>query len=332
MNGWTADRLPESIPSQKGRLAVVTGANSGIGEVTATALAGAGAEVVVAARDAGKARAAVERITAAVPGAVTRPEVLDLADLTSVAAFADRLTTAGRPLDLLVNNAGVMAIPDRRTTADGFELTFGTNHLGHFALTGGLLPLLLRAPGARVVTVSAMIARSRLARLDDLNSERRYRPMGSYATSKLANVLFARELQRQADAAGVGASGAAASGAAAAGRPGGAAGLTSVAVHPGTALTGLQQHGSRATQALIRLVLGRVIGQSVEGAALSSLYAATAPGIEPGGFYGPTGRFEGAGVPGPVRPPRAAEQPAAARELWAASEEFTGVRFAWPQR
>lgn len=208
MNGWTADRLPESIPSQKGRLAVVTGANSGIGEVTATALAGAGAEVVVAGRDAGKARAAVERITAAVPGAVARPEVLDLADLASVAAFADRLTAVGRPLDLLVNNAGVMAIPDRRTTADGFELTFGTNHLGHFALTGGLLPLLLRAPGARVVTVSAMIARSRLARLDDLNSERRYRPMGSYATSKLANVLFARELQRRADAAGVGESGA----------------------------------------------------------------------------------------------------------------------------
>ncbi|MFI5754031.1 oxidoreductase [Streptomyces sp. NPDC051569] len=309
MNDWS----PEHIPGQHGRLAVVTGANSGIGEITATELARAGAEVVLAGRSPGKLRDAADRLTASVPGARVRAEVLDLADLSSVAAFAGRMTEPGRAIDLLVNNAGVMAVPERRTTADGFELTFGTNHLGHFALTGRLLPLLLKAPEARVVTVSAVIASSRAftGGLQDPQSERRYRPMGSYARSKLANILFAQELQRRADSAG--------------------AALTSVVIHPGSAFTGLQQHGSGFTQRLARLTLGRVVGSSPEAAALPSLYAATASGIRPGGYYGPAGARGGAaGTPKPARLPGATTDTGLARKLWDDSEELTHVHYLWP--
>ncbi|MEV4438868.1 oxidoreductase [Streptomyces sp. NPDC049577] len=304
----------QDMPSLSGRLAVVTGANSGIGWITARELARAGAEVVMAGRDADRLREAADRLTAEVPRARLRPELLDLADLASVAVFAHRLgREPGRPLDILVDNAGVMAIPERRTTRDGFELTVGVNHLGHFALTGLLLPLLLRAPEpARVVTVSAAICRSPLAEsdFDDLLSERRYQPMGAYAKSKLANVLFAVELQHRADAAGVA--------------------LTSVAVHPGTSLTGLQRHASHYTRALEGLLLERLIGQPVEQAALTPLFAATDPAAAPGGFYGPTGRFEARGAPGPVEFPRTAADLGRTRALWVLSETLTGVRWAWP--
>ncbi|MFF2524765.1 oxidoreductase [Streptomyces liangshanensis] len=307
MSEWS----PQNLPRQEGRLAVVTGANSGIGEVTAAELARAGAEVVLAGRSADKVRAAAARLTGAVPGATVRAEVLDLADLSSVAAFAGRLLESGRPLDLLVNNAGVMAIPERRTTKDGFELTFGTNHLGHFALTGRLLPLLLKAPAPRVVTVSAVIAGARAftGDLQDPQSVKRYRPMGSYARSKLANILFAQELQRRADAAGV---------------P-----LTSVVVHPGSAFTGLQQHGSGLTRRLSKLALGRVVGSSTEEAALPSLYAATAPDVTPGGYYEPGGRRGAPEAPQPAKPPSASSDIQLATTLWTDSEEQTRVFYHW---
>lgn len=304
-SSWT----PKNIPNLTDRTAVVTGAHSGIGLVTSTELARAGARVIMAGRNPDQARDATARVREQVPGADVAARELDLASLHSIAAFAAYLTAEGTPLDLLVNNAGVMAIPERRTTADGFELTVGTNHLGHFALTGQLIPLLEKSPQARVVTVSAMVARGRNIDLADLQSEQRYRPMGAYAKSKLANLLFARELQQRARAAG--------------------APLTSVAVHPGTSLTSLQRHGSRATRAVANLVLERFVGHPVEEAALPSLYAAIAPDVEPGGFYGPTGRFELRGAPGAVKLPAGAKDPQAAEELWRTSEDLTGVRYAW---
>ncbi|MEU1308155.1 oxidoreductase [Streptomyces cinnamoneus] len=305
-HSWTI----EDMPGQEGRLAVVTGASSGIGYVTARELARAGAETVVTGRDAGRARQAAERIAAEVPGARVRPDLLDLADLSSVAGFAHRMEHGGRPVDLLVNNAGVMGVHRRRTTEDGFELTVGVNHLGHFALTGRLLPLLLRASAPRVVTVSAAISRAPLADLSDLQSAGKYRPMAAYAKSKLANVLFALELQHGADAAG--------------------AALTSVTVHPGASWTGLQRYASPPVRALERVALERLFGQPVDRAALPSLYAATAPGVAPGGFYGPTGHFEQRGAPGPVELPRPARDPTLALSLWEISEALTRVRYRWP--
>ncbi len=305
-DSWTTD----DMPSQEGRLAVVTGANSGIGYVTARELARAGAEVVVTGRDAGRARDAAERLAGEVTGARVRPDLLDLADLASVTGFAHRMEHGGRPVDLLVNNAGVMAVPRRRTTRDGLELTVGINHLGHFALTGRLLPLLLRAPAPRVVTVGSAIVRGPLADLCDLQSTRRYRPLAAYAKSKLAVVLFALELQRRADTAG--------------------ARLTSVVVHPGVSMTGLQRHLARPVRALARATLDRVVGQSVEQAALPSLYAATAGDVVPGGFYGPTGRFEARGAPGPVELPAPAGDATLAHSLWDISETLTRVRYRWP--
>ncbi|GHG52688.1 oxidoreductase [Streptomyces griseocarneus] len=305
-DSWTT----ADMPRQQGRLAVVTGATGGIGYVTALELARAGAEVVVTGRDAGRTRNAAERMAAALPGARVRPGLLDLADLASVTGFAHRMEHGGRPVDLLINNAGVMGVPERRTTKDGFELTFGTDHLGHFALTGRLLPLLLRAPDPRVVTVSAAICRSPIAELSDPQSTRKYHPMAAYAKSKLANVLFTLELQRRADAAG--------------------AALTGVAVHPGSSPTGLQRYASRPVRALARLTLGHIVGQSVTEAAGPSLYAATAPGVVPAAFYGPTGRFEQRGAPGPVELPTLAGDPALARTLWETSETLTRVRYPWP--
>ncbi|MEU3352959.1 oxidoreductase [Streptomyces sp. NPDC037389] len=304
---WTT----EDMPSLKGRLAVVTGATSGIGYVTARELARAGAEVVVTGRDAGRARRATEDMAREVPGARVRPDLLDLADLASVTGFAHRVEHGGRPVDLLVNNAGVMGFRHRATTRDGFELTVGTNHLGHFALTGRLLPHLLAAPAPRVVTVSAAISRSAIAELSDLQSTRKYRPLNAYAKSKLANVLFALELQRRAGAAGV---------------P-----LTSAAVHPGFSATGLQRHASRPVRALARLLPGHFVGQSVASAALPTLYAATAEDVAPGGFYGPTGRFETRGAPGPVDLPTPAADATLAARLWRTSESLTHVRYRWPE-
>lgn len=295
----------KNLPSRRGKTALVTGANSGIGYQTALALARAGATVYLGGRDVGRIDAARAAIAAQVSGASTRSLRIDLADLSSIAEAADAVLASGHPVDLLINNAGVMAIPDRRVTKDGFELTFGTNHLGHFALTGRLLPALLRAEGARVIQVSALVARTKGITFDDPQSEHEYSGMGAYATSKLANVVFVQELARRSAGSN----------------------LLAVAVHPGTSLTNLQRHSPRAVRAVASVVLERFLGHPADHAALPSLYAATQPDVRSGDFLAPTGRRELRGAPGRVPLPPAAEDRVAAAKLWAYSEAATRVPY-----
>ncbi|GAB2612168.1 oxidoreductase [Streptomyces capparidis] len=302
MAGWSA----ADIPALGGRVAVVTGANSGIGYCTARELARRGAAVVLACRDRSRGEDALTRLKEEVPGADAALARLDLADLASVRAFADGLPHDG--LDLLVNNAGVMALP-RGATADGFETQFGVNHLGHFALTGLLLPRLLARPGARVVNVSSVLHLLANVDLGDLNSERRYRRWVAYGRSKSANLLFTHALARRAEAAG--------------------AELTAVAAHPGYASTNLGIAGARMTgQRLKERVYGvgnRVFAQSAADGALPTLYAATAPGVPQDAFIGPGLLMRGA----PTESPRArwTRDGKAAELLWSASEQLTGVRY-----
>jgi NAD(P)-dependent dehydrogenase (short-subunit alcohol dehydrogenase family) len=304
MAPWTVAQ----IPSQTGRSAVVTG-TGGLGFETALALARAGAEVVLAGRSPSKGEASVARIRAEVPQANIRFAELDLGSLTSVAAFAGQMAAEHGSLDLLVNNAGVMMPPRRRTTEDGFELQFGTNYLGHFALTAELLPLLTAARAPRVVEVSSIAHRRAAIRFDDLQWERGYRPWPSYGQSKLAMLLFALELQRRSDAAGWG--------------------LMSLAAHPGIARTELIANGP-GLNGVPKLVYGLVqpfISQSAAAGARPILFAATAPQAVAGGYYGPSGFRELKGQVGPARiMPQASDTEAAAR-LWELSETLTGVTF-----
>lgn len=300
MGSWT----PAAIGRQDGRTVLITGGNSGIGWQTGLVLAGHGARVVLAGRDSRRLADAAARISAEVPAASVDTVVLDLGDLKSVHAAAGRVVEAG-PLDLLVNNAGVMNIAERRTTVDGFEMTFGTNHLGHFALTALLMPALRAAPAGRVVTVSAIAARWGSGELVDLMSEERYRPMGAYAKSKRANIVFTSELARRM-----------------AGTP-----MSAVAVHPGAALTNLQQHSQGAAARLLMPLLGKVAMGSPEGAAWPSLYAATNPSVPSGAFIGPAGRRQDSGTPKPARLPRGADDPAVGASLWRESERLTGTTF-----
>ncbi len=302
--GWTAS----DIPDLTGRRAVVTGANSGLGLCTARELARHGAHVVVTARDETKGDEAVRRVRADVDGASVEPATLDLADQSSVRAFAT--AQAGRPLDLLVNNAGVMAVPHRRTV-DGFELQLATNHLGPFALTGLLLPALLARPGARVVTVSSFMHRIGTMDPSDLMSERSYDPWAAYGRTKLANLLFMHELGRRATDRGVD--------------------LVSAAAHPGYARTNLQlagprMAGRRATGAVMR-VATLLLGQSAATGALPQLRAATDPGVRSGDYFGPRGPAQQRGLPRRVGMTSTARDATAARMLWDASEEFTGVEY-----
>jgi NAD(P)-dependent dehydrogenase (short-subunit alcohol dehydrogenase family) len=299
---------PVCLGDLTGKTAVITGANSGLGFQISAALAGAGAQVVLAGRQQAALGEAAGRIRLSHPAARPGTVVLDLADQQAIRSSAEEITGRYPAIDMLINNAGVMAIPQRRLTADGFELTFGTNHLGHFALTGLLLPALLAAPAARVVTVSAVIARRAAIDPGNLDFRTGYRPFRAYGASKLANILFATELAQRSTGTG----------------------LTSVAVHPGTALTGIQRHASRVTQALARILLERLVGQSPADAARPALLAATGPGIENGGFYAPAGRGELRGYPAPVPLPPAARDPDLRRRLWQASEELTGVHFDLP--
>jgi NAD(P)-dependent dehydrogenase (short-subunit alcohol dehydrogenase family) len=259
---------------------------------------------VLACRSAERGQAAFDRIRTAAPEADLVLASLDLADLASVRAFAARYGDA--PLDLLVNNAGVMAIP-HRTTADGFEMQFGTNHLGHFALTGLLLPALRSAPSPRVVTVTSGFAWSGRLNFDDLQSERRYRKWSAYAQSKLANLVFARELDRRVSE------------------------VTSVAAHPGYAATNLQQTGPRMQgSTLMEKAVGignAVVAQSAAGGALPSLYAATAPDVHGGACYGPR-ILQYRGAPTEVVTPPQANRPGQAERLWDVSETLTGVAYA----
>ncbi|MGD6745627.1 oxidoreductase [Streptomyces sp. BH106] len=303
MSGWSAT----DIPDQQGRTAVVTGANTGIGYVTARELARAGAHVVLACRSERRGVAALERLTSEVRGAQAEFARLDLGDLASVRGFAE--AREDRPLDLLVNNAGVMALPYGRT-ADGFETQFGVNHLGHFALTGLLLPGLLAAPAPRVVSVSSAL--HALANIDiaDLNSERKYGRWVAYGRSKTANLLFVHELARRVEAAG--------------------AGLVVAAAHPGYAATELQarsaqMEGRRGMERFFE-VGNRFFGQPAATGALPTLRAATAPDVRPDDFYGPRlAMWRGA----PTKSWRASwtVNDAAGERLWAASEQLTGVDF-----
>jgi NAD(P)-dependent dehydrogenase (short-subunit alcohol dehydrogenase family) len=288
------------IPDQSGRTAVVTGANSGIGYETARALAEKGARVVLACRSESKGREAEGRIRARLPAADVRFEPLDLSSLASVRAFAEKLRAAEPRLDLLCNNAGVM-MPPYGKTADGFELQFGTNHLGHFALTGLLLDRIRATPKARVVNVSSAVHFIGGIDFDDLDAGRSYSPIRAYAQSKLANLLFTLELQRRFEAAGVDA--------------------LAAAAHPGSTQTGLQQH-SRLMAAAVAL-----FSQDPAGGARPTLRAATAPDVKGGDYYGPGGIGGMVGAPTPARRSPRARDAAVARRLWEVSEERTGVRY-----
>jgi NAD(P)-dependent dehydrogenase (short-subunit alcohol dehydrogenase family) len=293
----------EPSPDPRGRVAVVTGASSGIGLHTATALARTGARVVLAARRRDMLEAAVDTIKAQLPTATLEVAVVDLADLTAVEDFATRV---GPRVDLLVNNAAVMAVPQRRLTRQGFELTMGVNHLGHFALTGLLLGALLASPAPRVVTVSAAMARRATLDVDNLDFHTGYKPFRAYAASKLANLMFAAELARRA--AGTR--------------------LMSVAVHPGTTATGLQKHITRVPESVKRVILNAVLGHGTEAAARPTIVAALDGAIENGAFLAPIGRFELRGAPGAVPWPPLVDDPTARRELWVRSEQLTRVQYA----
>jgi len=327
MAPWTE----QEIPALGGRLAVVTGANSGLGFETALALAGSGARVVLACRDQVKGAAARDRILEEVPGAGADLTPLDLSDLASVEVFADGFCSTHDRLDILVNNAGVMAIP-RRETADGFEMQFGTNHLGHFALTGRLLGPLLATPGARVVTVTSLVARMGRIRFDDLQGTRHYGKWSAYAQSKLANQLFTRELDRRAGRDGSRPDGAGLDVAGPDGAGPDSAGLISVASHPGYAATNLQlvapqMSGSHLGERMNGWA-NTVFAQSAAAGALPSLFGATAPGVRGGQFFGPDRLFGTRGHPHPVDFVKAARDPETAGRLWDVSVELTGVTYA----
>lgn len=296
------------IPDQSGKLAVITGATGGLGYETALALAGANATVVLTGRNAAKGAEALARVRAVHPKADISFELLDMGSQASIAGFAESLAARHSHIDLLINNAGVMMPPSRKTTVEGFELQLGTNHLGHFALTARLLPLLA---GSRVVTVSSIAHRTGAIHFDDLQLERGYTPTKAYNQSKLANLLFAFELQRRASRAG--------------------AALTSTAAHPGVSATNLfaSEQGlgsSRVVRLLAPLVL-RVLVQSAKAGAEPTLYAATA--AEPGSYTGPQGLRETRGRVGTARPSAAATDETLAATLWDLSEQLTSVRFDW---
>ncbi|MFD6877158.1 MULTISPECIES: oxidoreductase [unclassified Streptomyces] len=300
------------VPDQSGRLVVVTGANSGIGYVTARELARHGAHVVLACRDRERGGDAVARLRVEVPGARAELRLLDLADLRSVRDFAAHWDAPR--IDLLVNNAGIAMVPFSRT-ADGFESQFGVNHLGTFALTGLLMPHLLASTDPRVVTVSSEGQRFARFDLTNLNAERHYRTAFAYVQSKRANLYFAAELQRRADAAGVG--------------------LRSMAVAPGLTRTNVLTGGAhsgrgRAYGLLTRLLLSVAFRPTAEGAR-TSLYAATVPGLPGGSYVAPDGPLQLRGRPAPRTRERALHDVATARRLWTVSERLTGVRFALPE-
>ena len=302
-DGWDAQRIPD----QTGRIAVVTGANSGLGLVTARELARKGARVVLACRNLDKGRTALSSCEQAASGAQPELEELDLASLTSVQAFAERFKENHDGLDILVNNAGLMA-PPRRRTADGFELQFGTNHLGHFALTGHLLPAMEGRDDARVVTLSSTAHRFGRIAFDNLNGDRRYFRWRAYGQSKLANLLFALELDRRLRAAD--------------------STVKSLAAHPGYAATNLQTAAPPLVDRLVMKVGNAVIAQNDEMGALPTLFAATQPGLEGGMYIGPDGPGEQRGYPKVVQPNRAARDEQTARRLWEVSEQLTAVRVA----
>ncbi|MCE7797719.1 SDR family oxidoreductase [Sphingobium sufflavum] len=306
MTGWTtADLLP-----QTGHYCVITGATGGIGLETALALAGAGCMVLLTGRDPGKGVRALTTIRAAHPDAQVAFALCDVASLSSVNRFADGLVAAGRPLDMLINNAGVMALPRRELTVDGHEAQFGTNVVGHYRLTARLMPLLRAAASPRVVQLASLAhLRGRIV-LDDLDAEQSYDPWTRYQQSKLAMLLFALELQRRSDSGGWG--------------------VTSLAAHPGLASTNLFRRGPRESlYARLRTAVIDLFCQSGAAGAWPTLMAATAPDVTPGGYYGPTGFMETRGPAGPARIGPNARDAALAAQLWDRLAAMTGA--VWPE-
>jgi NAD(P)-dependent dehydrogenase (short-subunit alcohol dehydrogenase family) len=306
---WTA----AEVPDQSGRTAVVTGANAGLGLATAGVLAARGATVVLACRDIVKAERGADQIRTEAGRANVHVVRLDLSSLASVREAADEVRSDYPRLDLLINNAGVMAVPYQRTE-DGFELTLATNHLGHFALTGLLLDRLLATAGSRIVTVSSVAHRRGVMHFGDLKSEQRYKPADAYGQSKLANLLFTYELQARLEAAG--------------------AGTIALAAHPGNARTDLWRTSSRLERMLIspRLrLLNFWLVQSAELGALPTLRAAVDPSARGGDYYGPAGPFQYTGYPTRVESSPRSHDAAARRRLWDVSEQLTGVSYRIPQ-
>ena len=309
-----------TVPDLHGTLVVVTGSNSGVGLGLVTRLAAAGADVIMAIRNHTKGEAAVTQIRRTVPDARLSIKRLDLASLASVAALGEKLSAEGEPIDILINNAAVIALPKRETTADGFELHFGANHLGHFALTAHVLPLLRAARSPRVVTISAMAARTGRMHFDDLQFERSYSPMRAYGQSKLANLVFACELNRRSREAGWG--------------------VLSSAAHPGMArsnlLSGATSYDNARPSMNERIIKFSqrflpFMWQEIDEGIQPALYAATSPKASGGAFYAPRGFLEAAG--GGVREvniPAHAENAADALRLWEVTEQLTGVRYPNP--
>jgi NAD(P)-dependent dehydrogenase (short-subunit alcohol dehydrogenase family) len=295
------------MPSQDGRLAIVTGANSGLGFHVALELGRKGAHVILACRDQGRGQGAVERMKAEVPDGDYELRLLDVASLDSVRNFASE---APDTIDLLINNAGVMAPPYRKTV-DGFESQFGTNYLGHFALTGLLLDKLEAAAAPRVVTAASNMHKMGKIPWNDLQSEVKYKPYGAYSNSKLANLMFAFELQRRATAAG--------------------SNLLSAAAHPGWSATDLYVQGAKKGEStLMEKVMAlptKYMAQSSFDGALPTMYAATAPGLPPGAYVGPSKRMETVGPPKLVEGSARAKDEAAGRRLWEVSEQLTDVHY-----
>lgn len=296
------------IPDLAGKTAIVTGATGGLGYETARMLAEHGARVILAGRNQAKGSEALAKIRATAPHADIAFDMLDLASLASVAAFVARQQARATPIDILINNAGVMTPPTRQTTLDGFELQFATNYLSHFALTMGLLPLLRAAPAPRVVSLSSVAARQGQIDFANLQSENSYRPMVAYSQSKLACLMFAFELQRRSDAQGWG--------------------LTSIAAHPGIARTDLIVNGmgDASPAAFIRRHL-TFLFQPVPQAALPSLFAATASEATPGGYYGPKWLMEIRGPVGVAATPDTALDTGVAGRLWDKSAELARLPF-----
>jgi NAD(P)-dependent dehydrogenase (short-subunit alcohol dehydrogenase family) len=303
------------VPDLTGTRAVVTGANSGLGLELTRRLALAGADVVMAVRDEAKGEREVERLRAEIPHARLHLRPIDLSSLASVEAFAKATVRDGRPVDLLINNAGIMMPPTREVSHDGFELQFESNYLGHFALTAQLLPLLVNSSNARVVNLSSIYARAGRLDWDNLQSERSYRPGGSYGLSKLAMLMFARELNRRSAEAGWG--------------------ILAAAAHPGATITNLQSTGPlrgrdpASLRARLNGLQYKVPGlyQNVDQGILPALFAATSPDAVGGGYYGPSGFQEVTGGPAPASVPRRARDEADSARLWTISERLSGTTF-----
>jgi NAD(P)-dependent dehydrogenase (short-subunit alcohol dehydrogenase family) len=303
---WTA----ANIPSQAGKLAIVTGANSGIGFQAAKELARAGATVILACRNPEKADAAKNKILAEIPNAKIEIGLLDVSSLKSVREFAKKFIASDRSIDILINNAGIMAFLDRKTSVDGFEMQFATNHLGHFALTGLLLPTLLSTTGSRVISVASLAHQTGTMYFNDLQFQKKYKPWAAYAQSKLSNILFALELDRRLKIL--------------------SANVESLVCHPGLSDTELGPNGPGSKNGFLSAltkVISPLICQSEKQGALPTLRAATDPGAKGGEYYGPSGFLEWRGSPVQVKCTSEASDPEVAAKLWKMSEELCGVRY-----